>query len=105
MKSKIKFWMLFIIAIALGMLIGFIDSRPHWDDTGITVGMILITSAFLGFVRPQRVWIWALSVGIWIPVWNMLQNNNYSSFIALPIAFVGAYIGVLVYKLFFNTSD
>ena len=105
MKSKIKFWMLLIIAIALGMLIGFIDSRPHWDDTGITVGMILIASAFLGFVRPRRVSIWALSVGIWIPVWDMVQNNNYSSFIALPIAFVGAYIGVLVYKLFFNTSD
>ena len=105
MKSKIKFWLLLIIAIVLGMLIGFIDSRPHWDDTDITVGMILIASAVLGFVRPQRVWIWALSVGIWIPIWERVQNNNCSSFIALPIAFVGAYIGILVYKLFLNTSD
>ena len=105
MKTKIKFWTLFIIAISLGMLIGFIDSRPRWDDTGISVGMILIASASLGFGLPQRAWIWALSLGIWIPVWNIVQNKNYSSFIALPLSFIGAYTGVLIYKLFFNTSD
>jgi hypothetical protein len=60
---------------------------------------------YLGFAMPKRAWIWALSVGIWIPIWNIVRNNNYLSFIALPIAFVGAYIGVLIYKLFFSSSD
>jgi len=105
MKTKIKFWILFINAVALGLLIGFIDSSPRWDDTGITVGMILIPTAFLGFVMPKRAWILALSVGIWIPIWNILRTNNYASFIALPIAFVGAYAGVLIYKLVFYSSD
>src|ERR1035437_8055826 len=105
MNTTNKFWILFIIAIALGMIIGFIDSRPHWDDTGVTVGMILLASASLGFVMSQRAWIWALSVGICIPIWNILQNNNYSSLLALPIAFVGAYLGLLIYKLFFSSSD
>jgi len=72
-----KFWLLFIIAIALGMMIGFVDSRPHWDDTGITVGMILVAAACLGFVMPERAWIWALSVGFWVPVWNIFLNHNY----------------------------
>jgi hypothetical protein len=105
MITHIKFWILFLIAIALGMMIGFIDSGPHWDDTGVTVGMILIATAGLGFVMSKRAWIWAISVGAWIPIWNILRNNNYSSFIALPIAFFGAYLGVWIYKMIFNSSD
>jgi hypothetical protein len=100
-----KFWILFIIAIVLGMMIGYIDSSPHWDDTGVTVAMILIASSVLGFVMPQYAWVWALSVGIWIPIWNIILNNNYSSIISIVIAFAGAYVGVLIYKLFFSTPD
>ena len=105
MNTTYKFWILFIIAIALGMIIGFIDSRPHWDDTGVTVGMILIATACLGFVIPKRAWVWAISVGIWIPIRNIVLFNKYSSSISIVIAFVGAYIGVLTYKLFFSSSD
>jgi hypothetical protein len=105
MKITLKFWILFIISIALGLLIGFIDSRPYWDDTGITVGMIIISSACLSLVMPRRAWIWAISIGTCIPIWNLVQHHNYSSFIALPIAFIGAYIGVLIYKLVFSSSD
>jgi len=89
----------------VGMMIGFIDSRPHWDDTGITVGMILVAAACLGYVMPERAWVWALSVGLWVPVWNIFLNHNYSSIISVGIAFVGAYIGVLINNLFFSTSD
>jgi len=99
-----KFLLLFIVAIALGMMIGFTDSRPHWDDTGITVGMILVSTACLGFVMPERAWVWAISVGLWVPVWNILLNHNYSSIFSIGIAFVGTYLGVLIYKLFFSSS-
>ena len=99
-----RFLLLFIVAIALGMMIGFTDSRPHWDDTGITVGMILVSTACLGFVMPERAWVWAISVGLWVPVWNILLNHNYSSIISIGIAFVGTYLGVLIYKLFFSSS-
>jgi hypothetical protein len=105
MITHIKFWILFIIGNLSGLGIGFIDSRPHWDDTGITVGLILFVSACFGFIMPRRAWIWALTIGFWIPVWNIVQYNNFSSLIAIPIAFVGAYFGVIIYKLTFNTSD
>jgi hypothetical protein len=105
MNQTYKFWILFIIAIALGMMIGFVDSSPHWDDTGVTVAMILIACSILGFVMPHRAWIWALAVGIWVPIWNIVLNKNYSSLISIVIAFAGAYAGVLIYKLFFSTSD
>jgi hypothetical protein len=105
MNQTYKFWILFILSIFLGMLIGYIDSSPHWDDTGVTVAMILVASSILGFVMPNRAWIWALSVGIWIPIWNIILNNNFSSVISIVIAFAGAYLGVLIYKLLFSSSD
>ena|ERR1035437_1216683 len=100
-----KFWIMLVIAIGLGMVINFIDSRPNWDDAGVTIAMILVTTACLGFVMPKRAWVWAISVGIWIPIWNIALFNKYSSSISIVIAFVGAYIGVLIYKLFFSSSD
>jgi hypothetical protein len=60
---------------------------------------------YLGFAMPKRAWIWGLSVGIWIPIWNIVLYNKYSSIISIIIAFVGVYLGVLIYKLFFNSSD
>src|SRR6185503_3469261 len=36
--------MLFALAVLMGILIAFVDSRPTWDDTGITAGMMLLSS-------------------------------------------------------------
>ena len=98
MEPKDRFWLILIIAIAEGMLIGWIDSRPNWDDTGITVGMILIGTFILGVVHPKHSWVWALSVGIWIPIWNIVLHNNYGSIIAIAFAMAGAYSGALIRK-------
>jgi hypothetical protein len=105
MIAHIKFWVLFVVANISGLVIGFIDSRPHWDDTGITVGLIVFVSACLGFIMPRRAWIWAITVGFWIFVWDLIMHYNFSSSIALPIAFIGAYLGVMMYKLVFSSSD
>src|SRR5579871_6862609 len=45
--------LLLLGAIALGLAIAWVDSRPRWDDTGITVGVLFITSAILGAVSPR----------------------------------------------------
>jgi hypothetical protein len=105
MISHIKFWVLFFIANLSGVVIGFIDSRPHWDDPGITVGLILIVSACIGFIMPRRAWIWAVTVGSWIPAWEIIKYNNFSSLISFPVAFIGSYLGAMVYKFVFNSSD
>jgi hypothetical protein len=99
MKTDHKFWTLFIIAIGLGVSIGWIDSRPTWDDAGITVGMVLAVTAILGFVMPGRAWVWALAVGVWVPLWSILLNNSHAPAVALIVAFIGAYIGALLRKL------
>jgi hypothetical protein len=82
------------------MFIGWMDSRPNWDDTGITVFAILIATFILGLSSPKRAWAWALAVGIWTPIFELTPHPNYGSLAAIPFAFVGAYAGVLVRKAF-----
>jgi hypothetical protein len=91
---------LFAVAIVLGLLIGYVDSRPTWDDTGVTAGVLLIVTAMLGALAPQRPWVWALCVGLWIPIFGISNSSNYGSLIAVAIAFVGAYAGMLVRRVF-----
>ena len=54
---------LWVAALAVGILIAYVDSLPHWDDTGITVLALLVSSGLLGMLSPRRPWLWALAVG------------------------------------------
>jgi hypothetical protein len=86
---------LLIAAIALGLLIAWVDSRPAWDDTGITVGAVFLTAALFGAIRPDRPWIWTLAVGVWIPLFGITVHHNSGSLLALVPALLGAYAGAL----------
>jgi hypothetical protein len=88
-----------VVAQALGLLISWVDSRPGWDDAGITAGAIAIVCALFGALVPARPWLWALAVGIWTPVLGIGMHQNYGSLLALAFAFAGAYAGALARKL------
>jgi hypothetical protein len=85
---------LLVVALTLGGLIGYVDSRPNWDDTGVTVAAILVCCGLLGAAGPSRPWLWALAVGFWIPLLGITRSGNYGSLLALPFAFAGAYAGM-----------
>lgn len=97
--ERMKFWIMLGLGLTLGLLIATIDSRPSWDDTGITAGAVLIATGLLGLIYPQRAWLWALAVGLWIPAWGILAHQNYGALIALVFAFAGAYGGALTRKI------
>jgi hypothetical protein len=82
---RIRWAGLALVALALGLAIGLVDTSPGWDDTGITVGTLLIASALFGAADPARAWLWALAVGIWIPALNIAMHHNYGS---LPSVFI-----------------
>lgn len=86
---------LLLLAIALGLLIAWVDSRPSWDDSGVTAGMVFLTAAFFGALGPARAPLWALAVGIWIPLFGIILHQNVGSLLALAVAFLGAYAGAL----------
>jgi hypothetical protein len=101
---KSYFGLSILLAIILGITIGWIDTRPHWDDTGVSVFMILVASAFCGYLSNKSPWLIALAVGIWIPLFNLVFSHNFvGSLIALVPAFIGAYVGSFVHPK--NTSS
>jgi hypothetical protein len=104
MKSNYKLLIALFFSIFFGLLITWVDSRPNWDDTGITVAAIILVSAFFGFIMKDRSWLWALSVGIWIPLYNIIFYKNYATLLVLIFSFAGSYAGFLFRKLF-QTKD
>jgi hypothetical protein len=101
MKSSLLISLL--LAIISGIGIAYIDTRPHWDDTGISILMILIASFVCGCISSQKIWLIALAVGVWIPVFNIVLNHNYESLVVLAPAFIGAYAGYFSRKIFTET--
>ena len=88
------------IALVVGLLIAYLDSRPNWDDTGLTAMALLACSALCGALGPNRAWLWALAVGLWIPFLEIASTRNYGSLMAIPFAFAGAYSGGALRKMF-----
>ena len=93
--QRLRFWGLLAFALALGLGRGWVDSRPTWDDTGITASAILIVTALFGAALPKYAWDWALAVGVWVPAFEIPPSGRYEALIALVIAFAGAYAGAL----------
>lgn len=88
-----------LCGVAGGIALAFIDSRPSWDDTGVTAGALLVVAFLLGALEPRRPWAAALAVGIWIPLLGIAGSRNYGSLLALAVAFAGAYAGSLLRRI------
>jgi hypothetical protein len=92
---------LFLLALSFGLAIAWMDSRPHWDDTGITVGCLVLSAGLMGFAGPRRRWLSALAIGVWIPLHSIesqvvahtvtLKTFSYLVILLFPLA--GAYAG------------
>jgi len=79
-------WLL-IPAILIGWGITWLDSDLNWDDTSITALLIVISTGLLGFFSPNRPWLWALAVGIWIPLVGLFIRHNFGGVLALGCGF------------------
>ncbi len=90
-----------LAALALGLLIAYADTRPNWDDTGVTALALVAGCGLWGFLGPGRPWLWALATGLWTPALGIALAHNYGSLLALPIAFAGAYAGMALRRTLF----
>jgi len=103
--ERFRVWnpLLFAAAVALGIAIAYVDSRPKWDDAGITAGFLLLSAGLFGLIGPQRPWLWALGIGIWIPLHGILHAWTAGSLagglviLAFPMA--GAYAGMAARRM------
>jgi hypothetical protein len=94
-----KFWLMLILAVTAGCIIGWIDSGPRWNDTGITIGMIVLSSMAFGIMAKRRVWLYALVIGLLVTSFNFILHNNLQSAMSIAFALAGAYSGVIIKKL------
>ena len=97
MKKSFVFYVL--LAVVLGFAIAWMDSRPNWDGTGISVFLVLVAALLCGFLAAQKPWLIALAVGIWIPLFGIVFTQNFGSLLALLPGFAGAYAGYGFRKL------
>lgn len=99
-KNRILHWGLLAAAVTLGLAIAWMDSRPHWDDAGITAGCLLLSAGLLGLMGPRRPWLWALGIGLWVPLSLFVDKPTLGTALggcvifAFPMA--GAYAGMAV---------
>ena len=92
--------LLLALAILTGLFIAFVDSRPTWDDTGMTVGAMLLSSGLLTLLGYRRPWMIGLAIGLWTPLYETYLSRNFRlpglilfPLIVLLIPTIGAYAG------------
>ena len=91
---------LLVSAILTGVCIAYVDSRPTWDDTGITAGAMLLSSGLLTLLGYRRPWLIALAIGLWTPLYETFLSQDYRlpgvilfPLLVLFIPMIGAYAG------------
>ena len=84
------------IALLIGIAVAYVDSRPAWDDTGITAGSLLLGAGVTAAASGRRPLLWALLVGVWTPIVEIALHNQPASLAAIGFAVVGAMGGCLI---------
>lgn len=84
-----------VVALATGLAIGYLDSSPGWDDTGITAGLLALAAAFVAAADGGRPWLWAALVGLPLVIIEVPQTGSAAPIAALLFAAVGASIGLV----------
>ena len=87
-----------ILALGSGLSIAVVDSRPTWDDTGITAAALFASAALAAIVAGRRPWLIALLVGLPTPLLEMPARGP-AAFIAVAIAAIGTLCGFLAGRL------
>ena len=103
--KKSMFWICLALSFAGGIFALWVDSRN--DEPQAAVLIILVVTFLVGFLLPKRAWLWALIVGLCLPLGYLVtravgilpqvpvEPGWYASAIAVIPAFIGAYAGAL----------
>jgi len=88
--------LLLTVGALAGLFSLYVDTRPTWDDTGILAGGLLLVSGLLTLLGHRRPWLIGLTVGIWIPAYEIYISHDFMMLVILLIPLIGAYGGWLV---------
>jgi hypothetical protein len=78
-----------------GLAIAYMDSRPGYDDTGVTAVLLISVAAVAAAIGGTRPWLWAILVGAWTPIIEISSGGSTGSLLAMVFAGLGASVGFL----------
>lgn len=93
-----------ILAIAVGLAIGYLDSRSTLHDAQLTGIALAATSFVFSAASPRVAWFVGLAVGAPVVVFNYLLSGGYGSLIALGYSAVGAAAGYGIGRALFGVG-
>jgi hypothetical protein len=80
------------LSLCAGIAIAWVDTRPRWDDTGVTAGALLLASAAASLARVPP---WLAAVLVAGPILVAELPRGTGVLLAIPFALAGAYGGAL----------
>jgi len=114
--------LIWLVGAALGTLVGATplllekrgaDPFDHLSSYLIWLAGMFLFTMFISIIRPDRVWRWAIAVGLGFPTAVILGFTSepeayqvlpvtivFSVIVAIPPAFAGAYLGRLVRRIY-----
>ena len=102
---RIRELVLVSVAALAGIGIAWIDTRPSWDDSGVTAGLLALAAFVIAAAAGRRPWLWALLVGAWTPAFEIPASGRPDSLAALLVAAMGALTGWGLARLVRGSGD
>jgi hypothetical protein len=85
------------LAVTMGAGVAWVDTRPTWDDTGVTVGTLLLAAGFAAGLG-LRWWAAALLVAAPILVAE-LPSAGWGISVSLAFTGAGSLLGVTLRRM------
>jgi hypothetical protein len=96
--------LLAVLAIAIGLGLAWLDTRPHFDDTGVLVTLLFAIPVPIAAISGRRPWLWALLVGAPVPLAELVSGGSPAAVAAIAVAGVGAAIGYAIGRMVRTTT-
>lgn len=85
-----------LVALLIGLALAYLDTRPNWDDTGISAGLLFIGAAAGGQLGAP--WFLAAALAV-APLLVAELADNLGLLLTLPIALAGGITGAFLRRL------
>ncbi len=83
------------VILAAGLAIAWVDTRPGWDDTGMTAGALAIAAAAGSLARIPP---WLATALVVVPILAAELPGGTGALLAIPFALAGAHVGEFIRK-------